>query len=140
MKIHLSMTSVLGLLALVAGLCAGCGDDSSGGSSSGSEADRHGVGAECAANTDCTEEGQLCLTQFKGGYCGVEDCTADADCPDGSACVAHVDGKNYCFLLCTDKTECNTNRTVDNEANCSSSITFVEDNMNKKACVPPSGN
>ncbi len=125
---------VLSILALMIG---GCGDDDDNGVG-GSAANKRGVGAECAKNEDCTEQGQVCLP-FKGGYCGIEGCTADKDCPEGSACVVHDDMKNYCFLLCTDKLQCNANRSVDNEANCSSNITYVEDTNDGKACVPPSG-
>jgi len=32
------------------------------------EADRRGVGAACSASAPCTEAGQSCLTEFKGGY------------------------------------------------------------------------
>src|SRR5688500_8460645 len=103
------------LLAVVS-----CGDDD------GSEADRRGVGAQCAVEDDCTEDDQSCLTQFKGGYCGVLGCTADAECPDGSACVAHEDGMSYCFLVCVEKVDCNVNRDVENESNCSSSVEFVD--------------
>jgi hypothetical protein len=103
----------------------------------GTEAQRRGVGAACTKDTDCTETGQKCLA-FKGGYCGLADCTKDADCPAGSACVAHTDGKNYCFLICTDKPQCNLFRSVDVEANCSSNVTFVEGKASVKACVPPS--
>src|SRR5688572_28217297 len=76
-----------------------CGDG-------GTEAQRRGVGAACAMADDCTETGQSCLTQFKGGYCGVASCTADEECPPGSACVTHDDGMNYCFLICIVKTDC----------------------------------
>jgi hypothetical protein len=81
--------------------------------------------------------GQTCLA-FKGGYCGVRDCTGDADCPQGSACVAHDDGVNYCFLICNDKPQCNRYRPVTDEANCSSSVDFVDNTSTIKACVPPS--
>jgi hypothetical protein len=108
----------------------GCGGDG------GSEAQRRGVGAACAGDPDC-KEGLTCLA-FKGGYCGLAECQHDAGCPAGSACVAHSDGKNYCFLVCTDKPQCNLYRTADEEANCSSSVTFIEA-TNVKACVPPSG-
>ena len=81
----------------------------------------------------------MCLP-FKGGYCGVDNCETDTDCPSGSACVTHEDDVNYCLLLCEDKAVCNTHRTTDNEANCVGSVTFVEAdaNANAKACVPPS--
>jgi len=109
---------------------AGCGD-------SGTEADKRGIGAQCAASKDCTETGQVCLTEFKGGYCGSKGCTADNDCPTGSACVTE-NGTNFCFRVCADKTECNVNRDVANEANCSSSVTFVDSKAKGKACLPPS--
>ena len=120
-----------------------CGDNDGGGNPS----DRLLVGAECATDDDCLQSNvdggfsEQCLTQFKGGYCGIEDCTALDDCPAGSACVAHTDGNNYCFRLCLDKPECNANRTPDDESNCSSNVTYVgasKDDVGK-ACVPPSG-
>jgi hypothetical protein len=127
-RAHLVFASVSFLLG---SLAIGCGGG-------GSEAQRRGVGAACAADKDCTETGQTCLA-FKGGYCGVSDCVNDAGCPAGSACVSHTDGKNYCFLICTDKPQCNLSRAVDVEANCSSNVTFVEGTVTAKACVPPSG-
>lgn len=116
-------------------LILSCGDDST-----ETEADRLGVGAACSANADC-QEAQSCLTEFKGGYCGLADCVSDKDCPEPSACVTHDDGKNYCFRTCGTKDDCNANRSSDNEANCSSSVTFTEADANKqtKACIPPSG-
>jgi hypothetical protein len=128
-------------LALCALMIAvvGCGDDDD-----ASGADLLGVGAECTASSECLREGDgginlACLDQFKGGYCGVEDCSANTDCPDQSACVAHDDGRNYCFRTCVDKSECNLNRSADQESNCSSNIDFVDSAKSGKACVPPSG-
>jgi hypothetical protein len=124
-------------LALFACLAfAACGSDNNG-PPAGSEADLHGVGAACASNADCWEQGQSCLP-LKGGYCGVAGCTADPDCPAGSRCVAHSDGTNYCFLVCANKVDCNFNRPVELESNCSSNITFTSGGKNGKACVPPS--
>lgn len=105
----------------------------------GSDADDLGVGAQCAANSDCNPDiGPTCLTQFKGGYCGLTGCTRDADCPEDSACIAHDDGTNYCFRVCSDKAQCNANRDPENEANCSGTADFVEGDQGRKACVPPS--
>jgi len=129
------MTRILRLLAGVVLLqlgIAACASDET-----GSEAQKRGVGAACNADLPCTEPGQTCL-EFKGGYCGVADCKNDAGCPQGSACVAHDDGKNYCFLVCGDKAECNLTRPPEDAANCSSSVSFVEDTNARKACVPPS--
>jgi hypothetical protein len=130
---------VFSLAVVTSGLFLGCGD------SGETEADRIGVGAECTESAECESADEditlECLTQFKGGYCGLEGCQGDADCPEGSGCVAHEDGSlsgNFCFRLCQEKPECNRNRTPDNESNCSSNITFVEEPQNRKACVPPS--
>jgi hypothetical protein len=103
-----------------------------------SEAIRRGVGSACAMNSDCTENGQVCLLEFKGGYCGVAGCAHDSECPAGSACVVSDNGANYCFLICVEKSDCNVKRTIDNESNCTSSLTFVDGTMSRKVCNPPS--
>src|ERR1041384_5444146 len=89
--------TTIGVWALLA--LGGCG--------SGTEAQRRGVGAACAKDADCVESGQRCLTNFKGGYCGISACTSDMGCPAGSDCVAHDVGTNYCSLFCTKKPQCN---------------------------------
>ena len=124
---------------VLAGLSWACGDDSG-----ETEADRLGVGAQCASDDDCdvARDGEIqqhCLDGFKGGYCGIADCEGDDDCPENSACVAHEDGVNYCFRTCVDKQECNRHRDADNESNCSSNIEYVNAERGNKACVPPSG-
>ena len=112
----------------------GCGGDDD------SEAERRGIGSECTTRDDCEEDAQECLTQFTGGYCGAAGCTGDADCPEGSACVTEEDGLgNFCFLVCNDKPECNDHRSVENESNCVSSLTFVDDDAGRKVCRPPHG-
>ena len=127
------MRLVLAALTSLSISLAACGGD-------GDEADKLGVGAECTATDQCdVDTNQSCLLGFKGGYCGIQACTADTDCPGSSACITHDDSMNYCFRTCADKAECNENRSVDNEANCSSSVTFVDGAMGRKACVPPSG-
>lgn len=124
--------------------CVACGDDDA------NHADTIGIAATCATTSECprvpshSADGGVvqlvCLTQFKGGYCGLPDCTTSADCPNQSICVLHDDGNTYCFRECLDKPECNANRPVDDEANCSSSFDFNEpmDDMGQKACIPPS--
>ena len=114
---------------------AGCGDDD------GSAADHQLIGAECAVSEDCDDGDDEtppldCLTEFGGGYCGRAGCVASEDCPEGSLC-ADLDGSYYCFLVCIDKVDCNRNRTVDNESNCSSNIDPVEGGI-EKLCIPPS--
>jgi hypothetical protein len=114
----------------------------------GSDATSIGIGASCGNDEACTNASSKCLdsttatlsclTNFKGGYCGRKSCTGNKDCASGSACVAHTDGSNYCFLTCSDKSQCNTKRSKDVEANCSSSVTFIDANTSTKACIPPS--
>jgi hypothetical protein len=112
-------------------LLLGCGDDG---------ADSVGVGAQCTMTSECNVDlHETCLTAFKGGYCGLEGCAHDTDCPTDSACVAHTDGHNYCFRTCAQKTDCNANRDSTNESNCSATATFVDPTNGRKACVPPSG-
>jgi hypothetical protein len=139
---RLSTVRTLPMVGLVALAMQGCGDDDGPGYGPGygTQADEFGVGAQCSSSEQCAQiEGlvQSCLS-FKGGYCGIRDCRDDLDCPAGSACVLHDDGETYCFRICRDKGECNVNRTLENEANCSSSIDFV-DPQGSKACVPPTG-
>ncbi|MFU8805708.1 MAG: hypothetical protein ACNA8W_17980 [Bradymonadaceae bacterium] len=105
--------------------------------SSEAEADKLGVGAQCASNDDCPEDFE-CLTQFKGGYCGLAGCESHRDCPEYSSCVIHGDGNNYCFRDCFDKAECNANRSASQESNCSASVNFIDGTKDIKACVPPS--
>jgi hypothetical protein len=122
------------LLALFLFIWAACGDDDT-------EADRLGVGAQCENTDQCDPDiDLLCLPQFKGGYCGLQGCEGDADCPEASACILHEDGETYCFRICVDKPDCNEHRDLENEANCSSSADFVDGANGRKACVPPSGN
>jgi hypothetical protein len=138
--------SVISLVSMVGVSVAACSDDD--GYRVGTDAQQHGVGAECTMDEQCVAEGFTgpdggplplqCLTTFKGGYCGLQNCGADDDCPAGSACVAHDDGENYCFLICGNKPECNLYRTLENESNCSSNVDFVDGTQGRKACVPPS--
>jgi len=108
---------------------AGCGSNQN-------EANQRGVGAECGMTSDCTTSGEVCLKEFKGGYCGLSGCLHDTDCPQGSACV--TDGQtNYCFLVCGTKTDCNLHRSADNESDCTSSLSFVDTAGSRKVCRPP---
>ena len=130
------MKWMIALVGVATWVFAGCGG------SSGTEADRIGVGGECTDSAECESPDEditlSCLTQFTGGYCGLEGCEGDVNCPEGSACIAYEDGNNYCFRICNDKPECNANRSVENEANCSANVEFVDDRAERKACVPPS--
>ena len=121
------MRHIVCALVLVA---VGCG-------SNDNAANQRGIGAECSATPDCTTSGEVCLTEFKGGTCGLTGCLHDTDCPQGSACVTE-NQTNYCFLVCGTKDDCNIHRSTENEASCTSSLTFLDGTMNRKVCTPPS--
>jgi hypothetical protein len=107
--------------------------------SDGSQSDRLGIASECTKDADCPKiDGfQLtCLTTFKGGYCGLQGCMQDGDCPMGAACIVEGGGY-YCFRECSEKPECNAKRSTANEANCVGA-THVGVSQSK-VCVPPSG-
>src|SRR5688572_9040074 len=90
-----TMTRLVLLACVGSALLVGCDDDED------TEADRLGVGAQCTSTDQCDEEtNQQCLMQFKGGYCGIQGCLYDSDCPEASACIAHTDLQNYCFRTC----------------------------------------
>ena len=127
------MRKAFGLFAALAvlPLLTACGSDYD-------EADRLGIGASCSTTEECAQD-QQCLTEFKGGYCGVKDCKTNNDCPGSSACVIHSDGQNYCFRICLDKLDCNANRSVENESNCVSSVTYASGEKEGKVCEPPNG-
>ncbi len=141
---------LIGLLTFPFALIACGGDD--GDDDGDTEADELGIASECDVDDDCPtvfildtdgEEVEIqlqCLTQFTDGYCAIEDCDSAADCPEGSTCVAHEDGTNYCFRECDEKAECNANRDAESEANCSSNFDYADpdDDLGNKACIPPS--
>jgi hypothetical protein len=82
-----------------------------------------------------------CLTQSAAGYCAIEGGASASDCPDGATCVAHEEGKEYCFRECTDESECNANRSPENEANCSANFDYkdpTDDESGMKAGIPHS--
>lgn len=130
----------------------GCGGDDEPAPEDENEADDLGIGAQCEVDDDCPEVdfagmggagGKIqleCLTQFTDGYCAIEGCDSAEDCPEGATCVAHEDGKNYCFRECVDKPECNANRDVESEANCVGSFDLADpaDDDGQKVCEPSS--
>jgi hypothetical protein len=133
--------SILSVLLIASALAVACGDGED--DASDNEAVRRGVGAACTSSSECTEEGQVCLTQFKGGMCGIADCTSSSECPTGSVCVADPDlAQNFCLLVCDMRTDCNVHRPVDDEANCSSTLNAIDEPdagpNDPKVCRPPS--
>ena len=124
-------------------LMASCGGDDN-------EAMDRGVGEACTTTEDCKNEDlnyeddevdplELleCLTEFKGGYCGLKGCKDHSECPEGSKCV--IQGtENYCFLECVEKADCNVYREPENEANCSANAELVDGAKGIKVCIPPS--
>jgi len=111
------------------------------GCDNGNSAVERGIGAACADNSECQEAGQACLTEFRGGMCGIADCTSSSQCPSGSVCVADPDfSRNFCLLVCQVKADCNVHRPVEVEANCSSTLNQIDvpdGGTDPKVCRPP---
>ena len=106
--------------------------------SEGDGAEPLSVGSECTTSSECDEEsGQTCLAGFKGGYCGIADCGASDQCPEGAGCALYANGVGYCFRTCAITADCNDFRSVGAEADCSESAPFLDDIADLKACVPP---
>ena len=126
---------------MLLGAVAGCGGDDS------TEADRIGVGAECTVDSSADPPStcpvvemdiQLdCLTQFKGGYCGLEGCTGDVTARRGRPASPMTTARTTASEFVR-TSRIATNRSVENESNCVGSITFVDDRNERKACEPPS--
>ncbi|HTM46929.1 MAG TPA: hypothetical protein VL137_18360 [Polyangiaceae bacterium] len=127
---------------LGSGLIIGCVLLACSSGGGGNAAVQRGVGAACSTNADCPEMGQRCLTNFKGGMCGIADCTHSSQCPTGSVCVADPDfSRNFCLLVCSDKPDCNINRPVTYESNCTSTLNAIDHTdagADPKVCRPPS--
>lgn len=91
------MTARARRLSLVLLLVLGCGDITVVGP--------HGtlVGAACTADSQCQTSCLIDDRHFPGGMCTVP-CASDAECPSGSACVAHMSG--LCVLTCRAAADC----------------------------------
>lgn len=129
--------SLLATAILLTWMLSSCSDDAP-------KVDQIGIGGQCTLKDDCNQELDSldCITTFKGGYCGRQACANNSECPTGSVCV-NEEGVSYCFRTCAEKPECNANRDLDNEANCSGSFSLMEstDTMpsnQPKVCIPPS--
>jgi len=100
------------------------------------------MGAECSNDADCFQSETVdyrCLTQFEGGYCGIENCGSSDDCPRGFGCVELSDRRTYCLELCVARTDCNSNRTEISALENCSGVEHIDDDkaIQGKACVPP---
>lgn len=61
------------------------------------------LGARCQAPNDCASRCLATSEAYPGGMCTL-GCTADADCPRGSACSGLDDG--VCLFVCRDDSDC----------------------------------
>jgi len=123
------MILLLGTLVIGA---SGCSDGNG-----QSEAQRIGLGAECLLGMDCGEGGELDCIPFDGGYCTSSGCQA-LGCPDGSLCARDaILGQTFCMLSCESAEDCNSNRSDENAAECTSSIEILDEVEGAKVCVPP---
>jgi hypothetical protein len=94
-----------------------------------------GVGEACLTKADCNGDLE-CLTDVDGGYCGKANCTANADCPNGSACVRMDETRSYCLRKCQGDSDCSFCRPWDDRTPCTDEVDYVEDGTPGRVCVP----
>lgn len=61
-----------------------------------------GLGEPCQSDSDCREDtclGSPTSPRFSDGYCSVQGCSTDRDCPEGSLC-AGLGSQTYCLETC----------------------------------------
>ncbi len=83
---------------------------------SGGQAPSGSIGSGCDIDSECDED--LCLTNFRGGYCSSE-CSSNSDCPSGSHCEDFG-----CLQNCS------------NNDQCRSGYECLTDELNAPSCVP----
>lgn len=57
------------------------------------------IGAACDGSDGSCAEGNICITDFAGGYCS-RDCTMTESCPDGAECVRVGFNQAVCLDSC----------------------------------------
>lgn len=95
---RLALAAALAALAATTGVAA-CGAKDDVGPSG------HTVGARCTADNDCAKRCFL-GSDFPNGYCS-QTCTADKDCPGGTACIMATDKTGACMVTCKVPNDCN---------------------------------
>lgn len=69
------------------------------------------IGDECETSVDCSPDGdRVCDLSQSGGYCTIEDCTADG-CPDEALCVEFSFdpprlARRFCMAACETGGDC----------------------------------
>jgi len=111
-KVIVGMTfrrSTILSLTFAFGLVFGCADDAS-----------DIVQKGCDKNSDCA--GGLCIEGLPGGLC-TANCSAQSDCPDGTACTDTEANGGVCLFTCSTTEQCveavGTGYVCDTETNLS---------------------
>lgn len=131
---------VLALAVVASSLGLACSDDDP----TPTEAEQLELGAHCMNDAQCdlraegvdSEFRPICLDGFEGGSCGLLRCGMHDECPEGSACIGHDDGFNYCFALCDETADCNRHRADDVAAVCMEGMRSIGPDLGT-VCVPP---
>ncbi len=80
-------------------------------------AERGNIGAQCKGDKACNGETTICLeeirgsmsltTRFPNGYCAIEECATDDDCPAATGCLDAY-GVLNCTQRCNKESDCRT--------------------------------
>ena len=90
--------------------------------------------AECELNLNCLKD-----TGFKGGYCAKTNCSADKDCPPGSACVGSAAGQKLCARSCEGFGDCTVSTDTQDVQDCRSRPKPTG-NTCSRICINPTWN
>ena len=64
-------------IAIIILIIAACSDDKP-----NTAVDKIGIGGECVESADCITDTLTCLVEFKNGYCGLQGCAKNEECPE----------------------------------------------------------
>ncbi len=88
-----------------------------GGSTQGGGSGDSPIGSKCAKDSVCKGKTAECLTEvsiggfftldFPKGYCAIQGCQDDGDCPDGAGCLNAL-GMQVCLQTCQRDRDCRT--------------------------------
>jgi len=88
---HLPIAPLLLAMALLCAAMSACGPE---------------IGDDCESSYDCASSSMICDTAAPDGYCLIEGCWDDKDCPEYGVCIAFANDERFCMRGCEDGNDC----------------------------------
>lgn len=92
-----------------------------GADTSGGQDGQSSVGGACSSADDCAGSPAACFSAddgFPGGYCVVEGCETNDDCPGDASCWSFQDDTTKCLANCTTRSDCREGYYCDADNTC----------------------